>query len=147
MKRYVLGFLFNDQSDRVTLIEKRRPDWQEGKLNGVGGKIDVGEDERAAMAREFLEETGVETDPYDWTFFGKIHSADWGGLKSVVYLYKMRSTAKQLLVGTKTDERVVTVFLPPPGAYYTLPNVPALIAAAIDPMQPMITLEYARAGF
>lgn len=59
MKEYVVGFLFNISETRVVLIEKKRPAWQAGKLNGVGGKIESGESPFAAMRREFREETGV----------------------------------------------------------------------------------------
>src|SRR5690349_13991679 len=39
---YALGFLF-DGTGRVVLIRKRRPAWQAGLLNGVGGKVEPGE--------------------------------------------------------------------------------------------------------
>ena len=38
-KHYVLGFIFNRQKDNVLLVEKKRPEWQKGKWNGIGGKI------------------------------------------------------------------------------------------------------------
>jgi len=58
--RYVVGFVFHsDNSHQVLLINKLRPDWQKGKLNGVGGKIENGETPVEAMRREFKEETGI----------------------------------------------------------------------------------------
>jgi 8-oxo-dGTP diphosphatase len=60
MTKYVLGFLFDPRLEHVVLIEKRRPGWQAGKHNGVGGKIEEGETPDQAMVREFREETGVE---------------------------------------------------------------------------------------
>ncbi len=57
--RYVLGFLFNATKDRAWLIIKKRPSWQAGRLNGIGGHIENGETPEAAMVREFREETGV----------------------------------------------------------------------------------------
>jgi 8-oxo-dGTP diphosphatase len=75
---YVLGFLFDDKKERVVLIEKNRPSWQAGLLNGVGGKIELGEETtwglkwkekpQDAMRREFKEETGVDI-PL-WVFNG-----------------------------------------------------------------------------
>jgi 8-oxo-dGTP diphosphatase len=58
---YVCGFLFcrYGHTTRVLLIEKKRPRWQAGKLNGIGGHIEPGETPLAAMRREFLEEAGV----------------------------------------------------------------------------------------
>lgn len=55
--KYVVGFLFC--GEEVLLIRKARPQWQRGKLNGVGGHVEMGETFRAAMIREFLEETRV----------------------------------------------------------------------------------------
>lgn len=69
MKRYVIGFFIDTAKDAVLLIERRKPDWQQGLVNGIGGKIEPGEDVQVAMAREFFEEAGVETSPYDWRHF------------------------------------------------------------------------------
>ena len=54
--QFVIGFLF--RNDEVALIQKNRPEWQKGKLNGVGGHIEEGEKPSDAMKREFYEETG-----------------------------------------------------------------------------------------
>lgn len=59
--QYVLGFAFDKEFKHVLLVWKNRPRWQAGKLNGVGGKIEPGEAVRAAMVREFQEETGICT--------------------------------------------------------------------------------------
>lgn len=40
MKEYVLGFAFNRERTKIVLILKNRPDWQKGKYNGIGGKIE-----------------------------------------------------------------------------------------------------------
>lgn len=61
-QKYVLGFLFNLKRNHVLLIEKLKPDWQKGKLNGIGGKIEPCESPHEAMQREFKEETGLEYD-------------------------------------------------------------------------------------
>ncbi len=39
MERYVVGFCFNGDMSKVVLIQKNRPAWQVGKLNGVGGMV------------------------------------------------------------------------------------------------------------
>jgi 8-oxo-dGTP diphosphatase len=67
MTRYVAGFAFDQGS--VLLIEKKRPEWQAGKLNGVGGKIENGEVPIEAMMREFAEETGKRTEEREWSLF------------------------------------------------------------------------------
>lgn len=70
MARYVVGFMFSTDMKRVLLIEKKRPQWQLGKLNGIGGKVEDGENFYTAMGREFLEETGLRFD--GWKFFCKL---------------------------------------------------------------------------
>lgn len=66
---YVLGFMFSEGLDAVALIRKSKPAWQKGYLNGIGGKIEAGETPRAAMVREFAEETGWKTKPGHWIQF------------------------------------------------------------------------------
>lgn len=80
MTDYCLGFAFDANLENVILIEKLKPDFQKGKLNGIGGKIEAGESAVDAMVREFKEETGVETTTCDWYKFcilrgiwGEIH--------------------------------------------------------------------------
>jgi 8-oxo-dGTP diphosphatase len=64
MRTYVCGFLFSPDRANVLLIRKRRPAWQAGKLNGVGGKIEPGESPLEAMRREFREEAALDIP--DW---------------------------------------------------------------------------------
>lgn len=65
MENYVVGFLFDEDYEEVVLIRKNRPDWQAGLLNGVGGKIEEGEDPEEAMRREFEEEAGKDHKKWD----------------------------------------------------------------------------------
>jgi len=86
-KHYCLGFMFDEQRDLVLLIKKNKPKWQEGLYNGIGGKVQLRKDTdvytgavtwhhdvhdtniydfRKDMAREFKEEVGIETEPYQW---------------------------------------------------------------------------------
>lgn len=62
---------------RVLLIERQKPDWQEGKLNLVGGKINDDEDLIAAAEREFTEETGLFAMKKTTTKLGLIQGS-WG---------------------------------------------------------------------
>src|SRR5437588_12445111 len=66
MMKYCLGFAFDNAGQNVVLIRKKKPEWQAGKLNGVGGKIEELETVYEAMSREFQEETGIITIPRDW---------------------------------------------------------------------------------
>ncbi len=63
-RRYVAGFVFDTSGRYVLLIRKNRPEWQAGKLNGVGGKVESCETDAAAMRREGVEETGLAN--LDW---------------------------------------------------------------------------------
>lgn len=67
--------MFDPRFHRVALIRKAKPEWQKGKLNGIGGKIEEGEGPFAAMVREFREETGV--DHRDWGTFAEMTGPDW----------------------------------------------------------------------
>lgn len=65
--KYVVGFMFDERDESLLLIEKQNPEWQRGKLNGIGGKIEAGETPEDAMAREFHEEVGFHHDAVNWT--------------------------------------------------------------------------------
>ena len=64
--RYVCGFAFSSDLEKLLLIRKARPEWQAGRLNGLGGEIRSGERPVDAMVREFLEESGLSTTPSHW---------------------------------------------------------------------------------
>lgn len=69
---YVVGLVFPEEETGILLIEKNRPEWQKGKLNGVGGHVEEYDISiRYAMTREFEEEAGVYVDPNEWDFFLK----------------------------------------------------------------------------
>ena len=70
MKTYVVGFMFDIDYSHVLLIQKNRPDWMKGMLNGPGGKIEIGETPGQAMVREFREETGIAQS--DWRLFCRL---------------------------------------------------------------------------
>lgn len=95
-KRYVAGFLFRDNRKEVALILKNRPEFQAGKLNGIGGKIEEKEGSDAAMEREFREETGATVK--DWIFFCEIN---WHG--GFVHFFTSEAPAE---ITTTTDEEV-----------------------------------------
>ncbi|MCK9541092.1 MAG: NUDIX domain-containing protein [Novosphingobium sp.] len=69
---YVVGFLFSRNKEKILLIKKNKPKWQEGFLNGVGGKVEKEESPLEAMIREFEEETGIKID--FWEEYLIIHS-------------------------------------------------------------------------
>lgn len=60
----------------ILLVEKDRPDWQKGRLNLVGGKIEPEETPEDAAIRELWEEAGLAALPNVKTV-GKIVGS-WG---------------------------------------------------------------------
>ncbi len=74
-KSYVVGFLFDETLRKICLIKKNRPAWQAGRLNGVGGHIENGEEPLVAMQREFEEEAGILI-PH-WFKFGYIFGSTY----------------------------------------------------------------------
>ena len=97
---YVLGFMFSKNMEHITLINKNKPEWQKGFLNGIGGKIEPNEKPLIAMIREFAEETGVSTRSSDWNEVGSMNGSDW-----VVFLFKAVSD-DVYNIETKEDEYV-----------------------------------------
>jgi 8-oxo-dGTP diphosphatase len=67
---FTAGFLFRRKGDEVALIRKERPAWQRGLWNGIGGKIELGENALVAQQREFREETGAVVS--DWRHFATL---------------------------------------------------------------------------
>ncbi len=75
-----------------------------GLLNGVGGKVEPGEDYVSAVIRETKEETGYDITPNDIEFCGFImfeggHKKDW-----VTTFYKISVPHKNIPIGTDINE-------------------------------------------
>jgi 8-oxo-dGTP diphosphatase len=100
MLDYVNGFMIQPERDEVLFIHKQRPDFQKGKWNGIGGKIEDGETPLQAMVREFREETGVATDPAIWQ-----HTLSLEGHGFVVHFYRT-FVSEFPCFQTTTDEEV-----------------------------------------
>jgi 8-oxo-dGTP pyrophosphatase MutT (NUDIX family) len=81
-KKYTLGIAF-DHNENLVLIEKTKPEWQAGRYNFVGGKIEAGETPARCISREFEEETGVAIPPGKWKYVGKMYRLN----DFVVYIY------------------------------------------------------------
>lgn len=111
---WVVGFLFNDDATEVVLIRKNRPEWQAGRLNGVGGKVEQDDVSLVgAMEREFLEEVGVEVYGDGWHHFA---SLDWE--EGVVHFLRAFDDEAYRMVRRrvgldihKTDEKVECHYL------------------------------------
>lgn len=72
-----LGFIFTSDLQKVLLIEKQKPEFHRGLLNGLGGKVEQNEDEAACIVREVREEAGLETLTTDWQKVGVLTWTQW----------------------------------------------------------------------
>lgn len=101
MEHMVLGFLFSPDCSEVILIRKKRPKWQAGRLNGVGGRVELGETPHHAMRREFREETALDI----VTWLRAMQFTCKGG---TVFVYKAIAPDNDTLwkYETRTDETV-----------------------------------------
>ena len=102
-QKYVVGFMLDPTLSKVVLIRKLRPEWQSGLLNGVGGKVEPGEEPLAAMHREFKEEAGVEG--LGWKHFLTLDTP-----RSNLSFF--RCTGNVHKVATVTDEDVAVYDIP-----------------------------------
>ena len=81
-----LGYVMSPDGKRVLMVHRNRraEDAHQGKYNGLGGKLEPGEDIVACLRREVREESGLECDEVllrgtiSWTGFGKA-GEDWFG--------------------------------------------------------------------
>jgi 8-oxo-dGTP diphosphatase len=124
--RYVVGFLFNSTADRVVLIKKDRPDWQAGKLNGVGGKIEAGESPAMAMVREFKEEAGITIT--DWNNFAILSGRGF----ETYFFYSEQTDDRVSMVKTMETEEVIIVDAKTLDGRPCLPNLNWLIPMALS---------------
>jgi len=74
MQKYVVAFVFNYDLSSVLLMHKNRPAWQNGLVNGLGGKVDEGEDTYTTVSREIEEESGLEIPKESWVKAGRVYS-------------------------------------------------------------------------
>lgn len=144
VKTYVLGFCFSRDRSSVALVIKNRPDWQAGKVNGIGGKVELqdttdisshfsflpGKQFYQAMFREFKEEAGIEV--LNWDLFATMtFNDDILGGKAIVKCFRA-FTDDVYFANTQESEQIVIVRLEDLNSYPLLMNVPMLIEMALN---------------
>jgi 8-oxo-dGTP diphosphatase len=65
MIEYTVGLMI--VGEEIAFIRKLKPNWQEGRLNGIGGHVEPDETPEHCMVREFEEETGYRHEEW-WKF-------------------------------------------------------------------------------
>lgn len=132
MQAYVVGFCFSPERDAVVLVRKQsKPgqEWQAGKLNGVGGKVEPGETPLLAMRREFEEEAGIAVLEWD-------HFATWHGKGHQVFFYRTVSQLGYHFAKTMEAEPIVrhavVDLLTPVNHAKVVPNLAMLLTMALN---------------
>lgn len=89
-----LGYVLSPDRRRVLMVHRnaRAGDHHLGKYNGLGGKLEPGEDVAAGMRREIREEAGIECiamqlrGTISWPGFGR-NGEDWFGFLFAIEAY------------------------------------------------------------
>ena len=121
INRFAMGYLF-DGKGNVALIRKNRPDWQKGRLNGIGGKIEKGEAPLQAMVREFREEAGAAV---MWRQFAELTGDGYR-----LYCFTAKDKVE---ITTMTDEEV---------GWYPVDDLPANVLANARFLIPMADYKF-----
>lgn len=150
MIEYVLGFAFSPFG-WVALIRKNRPDWQAGRLNGIGGKVEHSDDTYAdAMEREFREETGVVIPANEWRYVGVMQKTQGFHFeeRSGFAVHILTATDPKVCdVLSKTDEQIYLMSPDQMRRNAHLENVPWLIELCRADVghsgdRPLVTIQY-----
>jgi len=99
----VTCFLFN-KNDYLFIERSKNKRVDAGKLNGVGGRLEPGENFFDAAVREIKEETGYEVRPEDVALSGVVkleggYQEDW-----VMCFFKVKVASKEIPKGNKTED-------------------------------------------
>ena len=134
---YVLGFAFEAVRSRHTgepeapyivyLIEKNKPEWQKGHLNGIGGKVEKDETPHQAMVREFREEAGLHVASVRWKYRGDMYFPN--GAKVHLFTSLLREDERPF---TAEVEIVRPIRLVDLKSMKTIPNLKWIIPMLLD---------------
>jgi len=130
-KHYVLGLAFSETGNQMAAILKDRPEFQKGKVNGIGGKVEPKENHFNAISREFFEETGVLLD--EWGYFCKLQILNdvLGGV-AIIHCYTLFSNhifSCRTMESEKVDVYTVADLC---NKLDVAPNLPMLIQIALN---------------
>ncbi|PIR85729.1 hypothetical protein COU14_02770 [Candidatus Kaiserbacteria bacterium CG10_big_fil_rev_8_21_14_0_10_44_10] len=123
MKVFTVGLIFDSTLSEVVLMEKTHPEWQKGKLNGIGGKVEEGESVMECIVREVKEEAGVSSQSNDWIHFATLFEG-----VSKIEFFALKYTGNKSEIKTLTDEKV---------SWYPVNNLPQNLVAGIGWLVPL----------
>ncbi|TDC87240.1 NUDIX domain-containing protein [Actinomadura sp. 7K507] len=122
MRVRCVGGIVRDGDGRLLVVRRGRPPG-EGLWSVPGGRVEPGEDDPAAVARELKEETGLDVLVGPLT--GTVERPGPGGVTYEIYDYAATVTGGTLRAGDDaSDVRWVS-----PGALRELPVTPGLLDA------------------
>ena len=128
--KYVVGFLFDESVNNVALIKKIKPKWQNGLLNGIGGKIEDGETPLEAIVRELYEESGAKTSKESLTHFCNMSGTNNDGSDFEIDFFFGYYNLNSLI--TKTEEQIEIHCVEDVRKLKTIGNITWLVALAED---------------
>lgn len=136
-ERMVVGFIFNMLGD-VLLVRKARPNWQKGKLNGIGGHVEFNELPIEAMRRECQEEAGLDIER--WFHVCSMEGDDW---RLEVFTVQIEDEQFNKMV-SKTDENVEIHNVKTIYNEITIPNCKWLVPMCLEHMENPFTFKTAK---
>lgn len=141
LNRYTVSFIFTPDLDSVWLIEKKKPEWQKGCYNGIGGKIEKGENTLEAAKREIFEESGFF--PENLTKVGELVGINMDEEKFCVTIF---TTITDKILETKELETICLVHLSNLIYLNLIDNIKLLLEASLlkikQPKMNSITISY-----
>lgn len=143
-----VGFVVSDDMSHVLLLRKTHPEWQAGRLNGIGGHCEK-EDTTFAdtMRRECLEEVGLDIPKAEWRQVAEMYGRDW---MVVAFCATAPLAALEAAVANTAgkDEKAVVL---PVGSLWTadgvIGNVRWLVPMAMDKLSNPDTFRRAMAEY
>lgn len=128
----VVGLCFSMDGRNVLFIKKQKPEWQKDRLNGPGGKVELGEQAKPSMAREFEEETGL-TD-LEWRHIVTLRVGAGDDYKEI-YIYSSMSDGIFMVKNPEEETTGETLHVVPVEELFNVPvlhNLRWMVPLAMD---------------
>lgn len=102
MQHYTLGFIFDSSLKNVLLVHKKKPAWQKGKINGIGGGLRKNESMKSGIRRETLEESGLAIPARNWIYVATMIDSPPATIYVLTAVYNGDASEAK----TVTDEKI-----------------------------------------